>query len=247
MAVSPIRFEEYDRISDTVLYLNGEVTLKFNVTLAKKDMSGGRRFFAYETEYTSRYIGTNVARAINRNITYYWTIDIKKRFGDGLLINNNDIYFLRYLWKNQIEPWFFSREKRVFGIKDNMLIMKGKYSPAVYAISETKALSFEPLVLSYEDGTYKEGCRISINNVESIDITVDKLVQLFQILLETDMYNAALTLINYVKAQPYGVNIFKQQGLGGGYNNAGNWNDLAEDNPNEKGKNNFLDNAKRKE
>ena len=73
-----IDFTEYDRISDTLFYLSDKITLQFHVVLSSKDKNGGRRFFQFETEFNSKYIGTNKGRAIKRNMSFYFTFDNKK-------------------------------------------------------------------------------------------------------------------------------------------------------------------------
>ena len=62
-------FESYDRITDTLMYLNNDITLNFTVTFAKKNRVGGRQFYHYETEYEASKYSARV-RSIKRNMTY---------------------------------------------------------------------------------------------------------------------------------------------------------------------------------
>ena len=80
---------------------------------------------------------------------------------------------------------------------------------------------FRKLVFTYEDGKYKEGIRIYLNSQDAFaDLDIDRFMQFVNIIKCTDMYNAALTMINYVKIPPYGINIWRSTGLGsGGYSN----------------------------
>ena len=46
---------QYERISDTVMWFSMDWCLKFNVSLAKKDSKGHRKFFYKEWQYDSKY------------------------------------------------------------------------------------------------------------------------------------------------------------------------------------------------
>ena len=65
-----IQFTDYDRITDILMYLSNTITLNFNVVLSRKDKTGKRSFFHYETEYPSKYLGVNTGRGIKRNMNF---------------------------------------------------------------------------------------------------------------------------------------------------------------------------------
>ena len=242
-----IQFTDYDRITDILIYLSNNITLNFTVALSRKDKTGGRSFFQYETEYDTRYIGSNKGRGIKRNMNFYFTLDNKNDFGNGLILRLQDVYLICKLIENQVLPWYFGT-KRIFAIsKDkSKLIIKGEYNPINYIQSEYKYISFSPFVFEYEDGTFKEGIRIYLNSqTEYADMSIDKFLEFYYLLSKTDMYAVATNMVTYAKQSPYGINIFKPVGLGGGYNPRDNWNsdnNYSEDKK-DKGVNNFLNNA----
>lgn len=205
-------FEDYDRITDTLIYLSDNITLNFTVNLAKKAKDGSRSFFHYETEYQSKYIGTNNARAIKRLMVFYFVIDNKNDFGNGFIIRPQDAIMITKIIEDKVFPMYFGPD-RVFKIIDNKLVVTN-YNKILYTQSEYKFLAFEPLVCSYEDG-YKDGIRITINS-DYVDIDIDKFMGLYYILKNTDMYGAACSLVNYVKSAPYAVNVYSRKGLAGG-------------------------------
>ena len=242
-----IDFTEYDRITDILFYFNQFITLNFNVTFSRKSKDGSRMYYQFETEYSSRFVGTNKARAIKRNMNFYFTIDNKNDFGGSFILRPSDVFILLNCIKEQIMPWFFGN-KRIFTIKENRLIIKGDFNPVMYAQSEYKYISFSPIVLSFEDGTYKEGVRFTLNNkTEFVDMSIDNFMGLYYILQNTDMYSAACSLCTYVKQSPYGVNIFRQNGLGGGYEPDTKWSESNTKTNSNKSGSEFLNNIKRTE
>jgi len=211
-----IDYTDYDRITDKLMFLSSTITLNFTVTLAKKDKFGNRAHLHYEVEYSSKFRDQNMAHSIKRDIVYYFTIDNSNDFGNGLVLRPQDVEILKMLLDQQILPWFFGNN-RVFGIKENKLFIKEYGSPVTYAQSDYKFISFNPIIFEYEDGKFKEGIRIYLNNQDAFaDLDIDKFMQFVNIIKCTDMYNAALTMINYVKMPPYGINNHTSVGLGSG-------------------------------
>lgn len=241
-----INFSDYDRITDVLMYLSNEITLNFTVTLSRKNKSGQRMFFQFETEYSSKYIGTDVARSIKRNMNFYFVIDNKTFFAGGFILKPQDVIILLKIIEDQIIPWYFGT-KRIFSLtKDgSKLIIKGKFHPIYYTQSQDKYLRFDPFVYTYEDETCKEGIRMYLNSDSDwVDMDIDKFMGFYYILKNTDMYSAACSMTNYVKCPPYGVNVFRQAGLGSG-RVQDHWNDAEPTNDNRKNKSNsFLDNAR---
>lgn len=248
-----IQFTDYDRITDILMYLSNNITLNFNVVLSRKDKTGKRSFFHYETEYPSKYLGVNTGRGIKRNMNFYFTLDNKNDFANGFILRPQDVMLLNMLIEKQVLPWFFDPIKRIFSItKDGeRLIIKGEFEPINYTQSEYKYISFVPIIYTYEDGTFKEGIRIYLNSQsEFADLDIDRFMGLVYILRNTDMYSVASSMLSYVKQSPHGTNIYSMIGLGGGYVQD-TWQDSEDitndSNVNNKGNgNNFLKNAKKR-
>jgi hypothetical protein len=214
-----IDFTDYDRITDILIYFSRTITLNFNVRLSMKDTNGYRQFFQYETEFTSKYNGVNIGRSVKRNMSYYFTIDDKEDFTNSLVLRPQDVTIILMLIEKRVIPWFIGN-KRIFDFVEDgkRLTIKGKYSPVVYTQSELKGLFFEPIVFTYEDGTFKEGVRLTLNSNSFADVDLDRFLGFYYTLKNTDMYSAACALVNYVKTPPYGINIYSNKGLGSGGN-----------------------------
>lgn len=222
-----IDFTDYDRITDTLYWLSSNITLNFTVTLSKGDKFGKRNHFHYESEYQSKYSDVQKARSIKRNMNFYFTLDNKNDFANGFILRPQDIYFLSESIKKIIYPWFFG-DSRIYGIVDDKLYIKGTYVPLTYAQNDYKYISFVPIIFKNEDGSFREGIHMYLNNEsEFADMDIDKFFGFYQIISTTDMYSVACSLINYVKIPPHGVNIFRPVGLGsgGGITTNDNWND----------------------
>ena len=222
-----IDYTDYDRITDTLMFFNQYIKLSFTVALSKKDKMGNRAHIHTDMEYPSKFHDQNVARSIKRDLNYYFTIDNTNDFGNGLVLRPQDVEILKMLLNQQILPWFFG-VNRVFGIKEDKLYIKEYSGSVVYAQSDYKFISFDPIVFTYEDGKYKEGIRIYLNNQDAFaDLDIDRFMQFVNIIKCTDMYNAALTMINYVKIPPYGINIWRNVGLGSGGAGTNEYNNRA--------------------
>lgn len=209
-------FEIYDRISDTLMRFTNRITLEFVASLSYKRKDGSRSFFHSEWEKTSKYIGTSKSRTIRRNINYYFCINEKDNLGGGLILRPQDVAIILQVFEQQVFPWF-QGSTRLFQIKDDKLVIIGKYSPAVYAQSTYNYISFTPLVYEYESGQFKEGVHVCLNRVDNCwDMTIDELYGFYYILKNTSMYNLAAEMANYVKTPPYGVNLGEIKGLGSG-------------------------------
>ena len=245
-----INFTDYDRITDTLLFFTTNLTLNFTTVMARKDkMTGNRISYHLETEYGSKYTDVNTARSIKRSINYYYTIDNKNDFGNGFILRESDIAVLCMIIQQKIIPWFFGNT-RIFGmVEDNKkLVIKKQFEPVLYSQSEYKFIKFEPLILSFEDGSYKEGIRLTVNsNTEYADIDIDKFLGFYHLIKNTDMYGVACSMLTYVKTPPYGVNTYTASvGLGGGRIPDTNWESGEEVKENRRKSNGFLDRIDKK-
>jgi len=195
----------YDRITDTLMFFNTNITLDFVVSLSYKRRDGNRQFFHSEFEKTSNYRLTDISKTIRRNCRYYYAINIKNDFGGGLILKHSDVYILTTTIEQKVLPWFF--DKRIFKIIDNRLAIVGEYEPFMYPQSEYKYFSIVPIVQEYENGLFKEGVRCFVNSADTnFDLSLDNFLGFYHILKNTDMYNLAANMMLYSKVPPYDVN-----------------------------------------
>jgi len=252
---SSYNYTDFDKITDTVMFFNSTHTLDFCTRLSGKDKNGYRRFYEFEMEYQSnQFLGTDVGRSIKRTLNFYYLINNKNMFTGSMILRVNDVYILNSIIATKALPWFFG-ESRIFDEKHNKLVITGTYNPVEYIKDLQNWLRFEPIVIEYEDGTYKEGIRMTINtNEDFVDMNIDKFLEFFSYLNHQNMYLQAEAQCNYTKMNPHGINTFS---VGGGLGSGGpDGNErLAEskygyeptNNKEKKTKNSFLENAKKKE
>lgn len=246
-----MEYQDYDRIDDILMYMSKNVTLEFVTTLSKKMYNGSRRFYHYETN-TAASVGSGTTRSIKRNMNYYFVINDREDFGNGLILREGDARLLAMTIEQKILPWYFgTEEQRAFNTLNGKLIL-GQFSPVPFATSFNKYIIFEPALFTYETGDEtKQGIKMKINNAV-VDLTIDNLMRFYSI-LQIDMYIAAIGQCNYAKMQPYGINEFVMSGLGGG-RVQDNWNDTPDVgqtttnfiNDKKNQENNFLNNSKKK-
>lgn len=239
-------FTDYERITDSLMYLSDRLTLNFVVNLAKKNQMGNRQFCHFETSYVSeKYNGTSPIRSIKRNMSYYFVIDDREVFANGFILRPQDVELLLMLIQQQILPWFFgNKEERAFHMVKEQLVLK-EYREVVYTQSESRWIKFAPIVYSYEDGTFAQGLEMIFQSGEVASMNADKFMGFVNI-LKTDMYAVACSMLTYVKQQPYEINTYSPSGLGASRSpRQQDW----QNNTNYKGNgtNSFLNNSKSKE
>lgn len=210
--VKPIIFTDYNKISDTLLWLqdnNMKYQLKFNVILNKKDSNNK----SFHTEFKIYNNNTNSeSLSIKREYKYFYSLEkVNGDFLDNILLRSNDIEILKILITKKIYPWYFDSMNSIYGIdNNNNLCIKKKVRPVNLILSDTSYIKFTPCVYCYGNEDFKQGTRIEINNYKNIfDIPIDIFLQFCSIILNTDMVNAAMNMINYVKSKPYGINVIE--------------------------------------
>lgn len=209
-----IDFTDYTRITDVLLYLNDIISLNFTVVLSKNDKFGARKFFSFETEYNKDGLG-NPMRSIKRTMSYYFVIDNREVFANGMIFRPQDVEYLNRIIELQILPWYFGDKKNnAFQIVDKTLVLK-EFNPVTYTQSDSKYIIFEPKVIAFENGLYTQGIKLQLGSGDIIEMELDRFMGMVNV-LKSDMYAVASSMINYVKIPPYGINEYKMVGLGSG-------------------------------
>lgn len=213
-----MNYTDFDKITDTIIFLDNIHTLDFCTRLSGKDKNGYRRFYEFEMQYqANQYLGIDTGNSIKRSMHFYYLINNKNMFTGSMILRTNDVYILHNILNDRVLPWFFSND-RIFAEKNNRLVINGKFNPVEYIKDLQNWLRFEPIVIEYEDGTYKEGVRMVINsNDDFVDMNIDKFLEFFATLNYQTMYLQAQAQCNYAKMNPHGLNTFSMSGgLGSG-------------------------------
>lgn len=205
-----ISFIDYNKIQDNLMYFTKTISLKFNVILQRRDKDGN--YISNLSEYGYSFSDNDrMNYCIKRNMNFFFTIDDKNNYDNSIMIRTKDIEPLKLLLDGNIIPWFIGNN-RIFDTVKNKLVISGKFTKAVFPISESKYMIFYPIILTYDDGKDIEGIRLEMNSPENyIDITLGKFMEFVYYIKNTDMYNAACNALTYVKTPPYLEN-FTQMG-----------------------------------
>ena len=212
-----LEYIDYDRISDTLIYFDNGISFEFSVQLSKPDMMKNRRFFESEYSYPSKYSGRDNDHSIKRVMSYNFALNVKDNFMAGIMLRNQDVEILSRLISENVLPWFMGNS-RIFKVVDSKLTIIGNIDPVLFTQSIYKYIRFDPTVIDYNDGTFKEGVRMEISDPAIWTyVDIDKLFGLLNLLKNTDMYGAAIGLTNYAKMGPHGLSSNNiKKGLGGG-------------------------------
>ena len=204
--ISPIYFIDYNKISDTLMWLDMNHSLKFCVSL-KTYNNGMESSFHKEYQFMSNTNNTmNIT--ISRNYNFYFLLEDKKNKSTGSIVfKPGDIELFKMVIHNNIYRWFIG-SSRVYEKKDNVLIVKGK-EVIQFPFNNQSYIELRPIVIDFENShEQKEGIRIAINSAGNFfDLTIDKFLEFTGIICNTDMVNAAMNMLTYVKTKPYGINL----------------------------------------
>lgn len=191
-------FEDYERLTDLLMWFTKEVSLKFNVSFAYKDKDNNRVHYHKEYKYDSKYLNKDKVISIKRSLSYFLSIDVYGK-ENSVMINQRDMVMLKLKLK-RIAKWF--TEVFHYDEESNTLVIAGDYEPILMYIGTYQSIQFEPVVL--QDNTkneFKEGVRITLNGDYYFDISVDTFFEFYYIIDTMNMYQCAIIIANYLPAE----------------------------------------------
>ena len=193
-----VSFLDYDRISDDLMYFDRDVYLRFNVQLARKGKDGNRYHYHNEYRYQSKYDNYGKVLTIRRHFEFYLSIDVRNEFESGIIIRAKDMMNIRLRLKF-VAKWF---SDGIFKIdKKKQLHIVGNPEPVIITNLGGKYIKFEPAIVDFGNGTKREGVRMTLNEVRFVDITVDTFMEFVYLINSINMYEAALSIVNYIPAE----------------------------------------------
>lgn len=197
-----ITFYDYEKMSDDLFYFGNGIMLRMNVALAKKDKNGLRDFFHKEYKYSSKYPDKDKVITLRRSFDYYLSMDVKDNYEKSVVIREKDMIAFQYKL-SEILKWF----SELFKIKDKKLVIQGSYSTITVNNLGGKTLKFDPIILPFQDGSYKEAVKLTFDKELSVDLDVDKFMQFTYIMNTINLYQSASTMLNYLNNPALGSNI----------------------------------------
>lgn len=197
-----ICFIDYNKIQDNLIYLAKGVSLKFNLVIRRRDKNGqwisNLAEYGYHTQSDDK-----LQFVIKRNMNFFYSIEFKGNYINNIQIFTKDIEPFKVLIDNSIMPWFVGTNRIFDKVKDK-LVINGKYTKAVFPLSDAKYIIFYPIIIEYEDNKSIEGLRMEINSPDNyVDISLSKFMELVYYIKNVDMYSAACGMLSYMKTPPY--------------------------------------------
>lgn len=209
--ISPILYEQYDKISDDLLFLSNNVIVRFNVVLSRFSDKYGRMLFHREYEYQSENSKLPLI-TIRRQFDYFLSIDniksMDNQMRESIRFGINEILLLKQALNNAF-LWFSDEKyKDLFMSKNGTLVLAKTVNPIQLTdLPFGKALSIEPTIYKVFD---KEatGVRICLNDKSNYaDIPLNKLMGLIYLINNLNMYESAQAMVNYIQRPEPGYNM----------------------------------------
>lgn len=215
--IDPIEFDKVDKVSDDLYPIGPNVILKFNVSLSK--VSNGKRYhFHREYEYPSRGIAEQPTLVtIKRSFDYYLSIESMQKDSNGYkaYIRIGPAEYMRILQALETAmSWFTDkRYEKLFAYDGNKRIVLMNPIPEVdiQNLPMGNYIKIYPIVI--ERGTtaadQEPGVRIELDSSSVyVDINLTRLVGLHYTISRCDMYQCALSIVNYIQRPNFGTNRF---------------------------------------
>ena len=204
---------DYDRISDTVMWLGVGASLKFNVDLYynRKDPRSNtyskenfHKEYAYSPDNDLSY-----RVKIVRNFNYYFLLDInRKDTKDNVAITANNIYFVIFNLKRVLK-WFTGENgvNTIFYKKDGRISIPSHPEPIRINLANAQYIEIEPAVYTI-NGYDTIGVNVFINrDTSSFFMNSDLVFSLYHMLNTCNMYALAQNMLNYMGRPDYGTNL----------------------------------------
>lgn len=201
----------YEKITDDLMWLSKNWMLRFCVVLNKKSDKFGRQNYHKEVGY---YKQDNYCVNINRSFDYYLSFDctVKDLNGmkDSISIRVTDMYVLKFKL-NLVAEWFTAEHNQgLFAKKDGRIFMPTSTNPIrICGLMFDKYIEFEPSILDLDNGSQLVGVRIYMNSAtNSLFMDISKFLGFKDFIDTFNMYQSAQLMLNYLQRPAPGSNMF---------------------------------------
>ena len=196
---------DYEKITDKIMYLSAEYILKFTVELNRKTKHGKENYhkeFGYSVDNEYR---VNILRDINS----YLSIESLTRADANKIqvrIGIKDIYFFKSKLQ-QVVQWFINDQyKNLFVKKDDRIIIPTKVDSIIAHVSFGQYIEFEPTTIFFNNEQLI-GVRVYLSSDSiSFFMDVNTLLSLNYFIETFNMYQSAQILLNYLGRPENGTN-----------------------------------------
>lgn len=220
--------DNYDKISDRVMWLGNGASLFFTVELFynRKDFYTGskiRENYHKEVLYKNNDYDSYRVKII-REFNYYFSIELnKKDYKESIRIAANNIYFVIFNL-NKVIKWFTGEDgvNKVFNTKNGKLFIPTHPESIKVNLSFDQYIEFEPAVCNI-NGYDTIGVNVFLNNdAFYFFMSSSDTFSLLQMLNTCNMYMMAQNMINYLGRPEFGTNAFDMTTMSSLNNNSYN-------------------------
>lgn len=221
-----IRHNQYEKIVDDMMIIGDNAIIRFNVLLAKYNSKFGRTNYHQEFEYYNKDAGMNTV-TLRRNFDYYFSlenirIDQNTPIKQFIMITVNDIAGFQ-LFLNDIMRWFDDPEYEGLFVKNskkNQIVMTKQVKPLFIDLPPGNSyIVAEPMICINRYNEETIGVRLYLASESNyVEVPLNKMRGLKYLIDRTDMYGAALSLINYLQRPEYGTNLISYSRSNKDYN-----------------------------
>lgn len=224
---------DYDRITDKVMWLGFSSTLNFNIDLYyfKKDIKSNEKIKEnFHREIMYKINESEPYRVkILRDFTYYFTIEYNtKDIKEKAIIGPEQIYFLIFNLKKVIQ-WFIGENgvNTIFSKRDGKLFIPSHPEPIRVNLAFGNYIEFEPAI-DVSSGYEVIGVKTYLNSDGVFFfMSSDTVFSLLHMLTTCNMYTLAQNMLNYIGRPEYGTNSFNMMNMGSNFNNQNKYNNKS--------------------
>lgn len=219
-----LEFCKVDKISDDVYLIGFNTMLKFNVSLSKA--SNNKRYhFHKEYEYQSKLQGTSSLVTIKRSFDYYLSIEsvTKDQNGNKVFIRiGPPEYFIFKQGLEQAIAWFTDKKySKLFAKNGNSVFLTTPVPQfKIDKLPMQKYIELMPTIIDrgIASADKEPGVRMFMGSDSLyVDMNLERLMGLYYTISNFNMYQSALSVINYLGRPNIGTNRYVMET---GYNPA---------------------------
>lgn len=202
---------DYDKISDDLYFLGGgaKLVLRMNVSLARRSKEGNRQHFYSEYQYDiDKYLDKGSVISMRRRFDYYMSLESleDKDFLTGIMIRPQDMILLRSRLADVL-PWFSSD---IYIVRAGKLMIVNRPSTiTIDGFPGGKSISFDPIVIDWEDNNQSMGVRITLSGGIYSDVTIDRFYGFIYTINSMNMIQSAQAMLAYMGMPEYGTNRYE--------------------------------------
>lgn len=215
-ALEPGEFlhEQYDKISDDVIYVGDNGILRMNVKLNKKTANGMKTPVHTEFLYLDRNQDPLVT--IRRSFQYYLSLETLSNgnYKESIMITQSDFPFVKSMFSSA-SKWFTEPEfAKLFAMKDKKVVLAMHPEPLAYTVrAMSKYITMEPQARVSIDGTTDRTVCICMNSRDLITyIKPEDLIGISSFLSTFNMFQSAQGMVNYLGRPEQGHNLIDLSG-----------------------------------